>query len=247
MTEEGCLISVKMYDHASYVNLFDSKLYNDLTQDQRKNEANSQIRAKAAQMNKLEELDKDTRKVLVFSQQFVEQDKLMRGNIWYQNPFYLIDKVTLTTEIEYMGVLDESSEDQTGRNLITRCDNQGNLLAVAINSMHKIYCQVMFVSLKNEFVSVMKLFEFVSADDNPPFDSKGKTNLQVDDLAWTRNDAFLILMFNTGALAVLPRLGSQLLKCYNPTIINVHYKDAQNFTQYKLPRGFNELIPKTEI
>ena len=54
----------------------------------------------------------------------------------------------------------------------------------------------------------MKLFEFVSADDNPPFDSHGKTNLQVDDLAWTRNDAFLILMFNTGALAVLPRLGS---------------------------------------
>ena len=93
----------------------------------------------------------------------------------------------------------------------------------------------------------MKLFEFVSADDNPPFDSKGKTNLQVDDLAWTRNDAFVILMFNTGALAVLPRLGSQLLKIYNPTIINVHYKDAANFTQYKVPRGFNELIPKNEI
>ena len=54
-------------------------------------------------------------------------------------------------------------------------------------------------------------------------------------------------MFNTGALAVLPRLGSQLLKIYNPTIINVHYKDAANFTQYKVPRGFNELIPKNEI
>jgi hypothetical protein len=101
--------------------------------------------------------------------------------------------------------------------------------------------------MKNQFVSVMKLFEFVSADDNPPFDSKGKTNLQVDDLAWTNNDAFLILMFNTGALAVLPRLGSQLLQIYNPTIINVHYNDAANFTQYKMPRGFNELIPKNEI
>ena len=31
--------------------------------------------------------------------------------------------------------------------------------------------------MKNQFVSVMKLFEFVSADDNPPFDIKGKTNL----------------------------------------------------------------------
>ena len=120
-------------------------------------------------------------------------------------------------------------------------------MAVAVNSVHKIYCQVIFVNLKNRFVSVMKLYEFVSAEDNPPFDAKGKTNLQVDDMAWTRNDAFLILMFNTGALAVLPRLGSQLLKIYNPTIINVHYKDAANFTQYKVPRGFNELIPKNEI
>lgn len=79
----------------------------------------------------------------------------------------------------------------------------------------------MFVSMKNQFVSLMNLFEFVGADDSPPFDIRGKTNLQVDDLAWTRNDAFLILMFNTGALAVLPRLGSQLLKIYNPTICNV--------------------------
>ena len=69
----------------------------------------------------------------------------------------------------------------------------------------------------------------------------------MDDLAWTNNDAFLILMFNTGALAVLPRLGNRLLQIYNPTIINVHYKDAANFSHYRQPRGFNELIPKNEI
>ena len=82
------------------------------------------------------------------------------------------------------------------------------------------------MNLKSQFVSVMKLFDFVSAEDNPPFDHRGKTNLQVDDFMWTRNDAFLVMMFNTGALAVLPRLGSSLLQIYNPTIINVHYKDA---------------------
>ena len=54
-------------------------------------------------------------------------------------------------------------------------------------------------------------------------------------------------MFNTGALAVLPRLGNSLLQIYNPTIINVHYNDAANFTSYKVPRCFNELIPKIEI
>ena len=54
----------------------------------------------------------------------------------------------------------------------------------------------------------MKLFNFVTTTDSPPFDTKGKTSLLVDDFAWTRNDAFVILMFNTGALAMLPRLGS---------------------------------------
>ena len=34
---------------------------------------------------------------------------------------------------------------------------------------------------------------------------------------------------------------------FNPTIINVHYKDAANFASYREPRGFNELIPKTEV
>ena len=126
--------------------------------------------------------------------------------------------MTFTAEIDYMGVVEKPSKgDISGgpsdeaswqKTLISRYDNQGNLLAVAVNSLHKIYCQIMFVNIKNQFVSVMKLFEFISADDNPPFDNLGKTNLQVDDMAWTRNDAFLILMFNTGALAVLPRLGS---------------------------------------
>ena len=120
----------------------------------------------------------------------------------------------------------ESDEASWQKTLISRYDNQGNLLAVAVNSLHKIYCQIMFVNIKNQFVSVMKLFEFISADDNPPFDNLGKTNLQVDDMAWTRNDAFLILMFNTGALAVLPRLGSQLLKIFNPTISNLANTDT---------------------
>ena len=37
----------------------------------------------------------------------VEQDKVFKGGAWYHNPFYLIDKVTLATEIDYMGALPE--------------------------------------------------------------------------------------------------------------------------------------------
>ena len=88
----------------------------------------------------------------------------------------------------------------------------------------------------------MKLFNFVTTTDAPPFDSKGKTSLLVDDFAWTRNDAFVVLMFNTGALALLPRLGSQLISVYNPTIVNVGRDEAHLYEQYNQPRGFNQLI-----
>jgi hypothetical protein len=57
-------------------------------------------------------------------------------------------------------------------------------------------------------------------------DKRGKANLQVDDIQWTLNDAFVLIMFSTGALAVLPRLGSQLLQVFNPTLANVQRKDT---------------------
>ena len=208
------------------------------------------------------QLDVDTRKVLVFSQQFVTQDRTFKGNAWYQDPYFLVKKMSFAAEIEYMGLLSDTetiatsfsasqsqipSSESEPKTLIARPDNQGNLVAVAINSIHKIYCQVLFVNLQNQFISTMKLYEFVSAEDNPPFDSRGKTNLQVDDMAWTRNDAFLILMFNTGAISVLPRLGSQLLKIFNPTLGNIHGNDIANQNNYKVPRGFNELIPSTQV
>lgn len=54
-------------------------------------------------------------------------------------------------------------------------------------------------------------------------------------------------MFSTGALAVLPRLGSQLLSIFNPTLANVQRIEVQMFEQYKHPRMFNQLIVSTEV
>jgi len=67
---------------------------------------------------------------------------------------------------------------------------------------------VAFCSFDTAFVATTELFSFVTPEDSPPSDAKGRTNLQIDDVAWTHNDAFLLLLFNTGAVAVLPRLGS---------------------------------------
>ena len=134
--EEGTIVSVKMFDYSAYMKLFESKLYSDLTQ-----EADSPRAAKRPQLVPSDRVEpgNEWRKVLVFSQQYVEQDKVFKGGAWYQNPFYLIDKITLTTEIEHMGVLPES-QGGNDRTLLSSCDNQGNLVAVAVNSIHKIYC-----------------------------------------------------------------------------------------------------------
>jgi hypothetical protein len=104
-----------------------------------------------------------------------------------------------------MGVLDRK------RGLKAKMDNRGDMVAVVVNSVHMIYCQVLFMNFETSFCATISLFNFVTPEDTPPTDIKGKTNLEIDDIAWTHNDAFLLMVFNTGAIAVLPRLGSQLL------------------------------------
>lgn len=61
--QEGSLVSVKLYNHATYMTLFDNKLLNGSEEAKRSdiNHWNSQVID-----------DQDTRKVLVFSEQFVE-------------------------------------------------------------------------------------------------------------------------------------------------------------------------------
>jgi hypothetical protein len=70
----------------------------------------------------------------------------------------------------------------------------------------------------------IKLFDFVTPNDSPSCDNKGKTNLCIDDFAWTNNDAFVILVFNSLTIAILPRLGNNLISIYNPTIQNISTK-----------------------
>ena len=84
--EEPNLVTVKMYDYATYMLLFDDKLYGDLTNEvSPRSFKNNKIKVSInrSKSDKLDNLDSDARKILVFSQQFVEQDKLFKGNVWY--------------------------------------------------------------------------------------------------------------------------------------------------------------------
>ena len=81
--DEGGLVSVRMYDYTQYAGMFDSQLYSDLTCSMSPRAQKAVMRGAWKGTTNLHELDSDTRKVLVFSQQSVEQDKILKGGVWY--------------------------------------------------------------------------------------------------------------------------------------------------------------------
>ena len=113
--------------------------------------------------------------------------------------------------------------------VISKLDNSGQISVTVLNSVHMLYCQVIFSNSVTKLSSIQKLFPFITTEDSPPFDSRGKTNLFIDDVAWTNNDVFVILLFNANSFALLPRLGNSLVAIYNPTIINISQTMVDQF------------------
>lgn len=67
-------------------------------------------------------------------------------------------------------------------------------------------------------------------------------NLKISSLVWTHNDAFVIAMFSSGALAVLPRLTGNFLKIINPTLSMASKGDINLAQHYSVPRSFIEIL-----
>jgi hypothetical protein len=120
-----------------------------------------------------------------------------------------IDKraTSLYTQIEHMG----------DPELQLAVDSTASVTAIAISSQHMLFNSLLWVSGKKKFSSWLSLASLVKPDDSPPFTAQGKTGLQVASLAWSKDNAFLFILFEKGALSVIPRLGSQMMKIYNPT------------------------------
>ena len=69
----------------------------------------------------------------------------------------------IVTSFEFIGEID------TPNTLLLRNDYSGRLSFLIVNSMHKLYCQMIFIS--NSTSCVINLFNLVTADDHLPFDS----------------------------------------------------------------------------
>jgi len=66
--EEGSLISVKMYDYQAYLKMFETQLYSDLTNEMPPSDFKQTVKKAWKGVQDLNEMDQDTRKVLVLSQ-----------------------------------------------------------------------------------------------------------------------------------------------------------------------------------
>ena len=106
--------------------------------------------------------------------------------------------------------------------LLLASDSLNSLVAVILNSEHMVFCQILFINVQTKFLSQAKLASMVKTDDSPPHNKQGKTSLCISSIAFTRDDAFLLLFFSKGAVGILPRLGSALIKIFNPTISYLH-------------------------
>ncbi len=111
-----------------------------------------------------------------------------------------------------------------------------------MNSVHLLYCQVMFLCMKNKIATCFQTATLVKPDDSPPPNKYCKMNLKISSLVWTHNDAFVIAMFSSGAIAVLPRLTGNFLKIINPTLCMASKGDTSLAQHYSAPRSFIEVL-----
>lgn len=57
-----------------------------------------------------------------------------------------------------------------------------------INSIHILYCQVLFYCSETETSTLLKVYNLVTPTDHLPFDEKGKTSLWIDDASFSPDD-----------------------------------------------------------
>ncbi len=56
----------------------------------------------------------------------------------------------------------------------------------------------------------MRPINFISADDVLPTDKYGRTSMLISDIAWSPNNAFVVVSFCSNYFCVLSRLGQPL-------------------------------------
>jgi hypothetical protein len=152
----------------------------------------------------------------------IKLNGISKGGNFYESTTNIGDLKQKMCEIEFLTA--QMPTQIKSPYILTKLDGKAQLSFTVLNSPHMLYCSALFSSFDTSLSVALKLFDFVKPDDCPSFDNRGKTNLCIDDVAWTNNDAFVILLFNSCTFAILPRLGNSLIAIYNPTLQNISMK-----------------------
>ncbi|CAG9315658.1 unnamed protein product [Blepharisma stoltei] len=94
--------------------------------------------------------------------------------------------------------------------LIVRLDNKGSLAAIAVNSSHPFFCQLVFMNPATGIASTRKLCNYVTVDDMPSTSQDGHTSFWIDDMSWSPDDTYLAVIYRVGYFSIFSRLGEPI-------------------------------------
>ena len=118
-------------------------------------------------------------------------------------------------------------------------DKEHNLTFVALNSSFIFYTKLMFIKYDESQVALqIDLYSLIGTHEQPPTNTEtGKAELIVEDAQWTPDNQFVLILlrgassshrnldhkaYRPGTLCILPRLGVQFTRIFNPTRFNLH-------------------------
>ena len=96
---------------------------------------------------------------------------------------------------------------RTHAGLLVRLDPSASLAAVALNSSHPFFTHLLFLNPITGIASSRKLCNYVSVEDMPSTTEDGHTSFWIDDMTWSPDANYLLVLFKVGNLSVFSRLG----------------------------------------
>jgi hypothetical protein len=114
------------------------------------------------------------------------------------------------------------------------------LLCIALNSAQPFYCQILIISPFTHKGNLTNLghckrtIKAITPNDCPPSGENVKLNLTVNNLEWSNEGSFIVILYQTNCIALLSREG-HWIKEINP--LNLTMIKAVPKVFIKLPKA----------
>jgi len=124
--------------------------------------------------------------------------------------------------------------------IILKPDSNFQNALIALNSTHKLFCQILILSLQTGSAIHIQPVNFITGNDTLPTDKFGCTSMNISDLCWTPNNLFFICSFFHGYMCIFSKCGA-ILEFINPLGKLYHF---ETFECEKMLRNGIQILPK---